>query len=204
MSRDTLEDFARLFPRAFTKMLLPKANFTMIQRMRPLQSSQNFCKEMAALFPDKEFHIGCDETGVKGPCSLNSTFSFERTVLNSVQNVFGKVPAGWEEVLFDAGAATPETIVHAWSRHSPSDITATGRKAIMSASSHFYFTEAGGEYPAGWSKCWYDISTGVPSSQKSLLLGGEASMWTDTYCITNQCGASPPGTSCGQSPLSSL
>ena len=35
---------------------------------------------------------------------------------------------------------------------------------------------------AGWSKCWYDIGTGVPAGQKSLLLGGEMSMWSDTYC----------------------
>ena len=149
--------------------------------------------EMASLFPDEEFHIGCDETGVKGPCSLNSTFSFERTLLNSVQHAFGKIPAGWEEVLFDAGAATPETIVHAWSRHQPAEITATGRKAVMSQGSHFYFTEAAGAYPLGWEKCWFDIATGVPSDQRSLLIGGEASMWTDTYCITNQCGAFPEG-----------
>jgi hypothetical protein len=34
--------------------------------------------------------------------------------------------------------------------------------------------------PTGWARTWYDISTGVPASQRSLLLGGEMSMWTDT------------------------
>jgi len=58
--------------------------------------------EMASLFDDEVFNIGCDETGVKGPCSLESTFRFERTLLSSIQDKFNKTPAGWEEVYFDA------------------------------------------------------------------------------------------------------
>jgi hypothetical protein len=46
--------------------------------------------------------------------------------------------------------------------------------------------EAGPAGPAGWDMCWYDISTGVPTSQLSLLYGGEMSMWTDTYCYVDQ------------------
>ena len=37
---------------------------------------------------------------------------------------------GWEEIFFDAGAATPDTIVNAWARHPASEITKTGRKAV--------------------------------------------------------------------------
>lgn len=54
-------------------------------------------KEMAQLFEDEYFHIGCDETAVKGRCPLDSTFSFERSVLNAVSSM-GKTPVGWEEV----------------------------------------------------------------------------------------------------------
>ena len=79
------------------------------------------------------------------------------------------------------------TIVNAWSWHSASEITATGRKAVESRSSAFYFTSAVPGGPAGWSKVWYDIGTGVPQSQRELLLGGEMSMWTDTYCYIAQC-----------------
>ena len=71
-------------------------------------------QEMAGLFPDPVFHLGCDETGVIGPCTLASTFSLERHLLTAVQQQFNKTPAGWEEILFDAGAATPATIVFAW------------------------------------------------------------------------------------------
>ena len=85
------------------------------------------------------------------PCS---TFALERSVLDYVQANLSKTPAGWEEVrflwrahqlfrfvscvfvpifasmqvLFDAGAATPQTVVYSWSHHNPYEVTATGHK----------------------------------------------------------------------------
>lgn len=94
---------------------------------------------------------------------------------------------GWEEVLFDAGAATNDTIVDGWSRHLAHEITATGRRAVESHSKAFYFTEAAPGGPDGWQNVWYDISTDVPDDEMNLLLGGEMSMWTDTYCYETQC-----------------
>jgi len=146
-------------------------------------------QEMAGLFTDEVFNIGSDETGTKGRCQGNNTEGIERKVLLAIQNEFKKTPEGWEEVFFDAGAATMQTIVNAWSRHKPEEITSTGRRAVESAESHFYFTGAAPGGPEGWSKCWYDIGTGVPASQKKLLLGGEMSMWTDSYCYVEQCGS---------------
>ena len=145
--------------------------------------------EMAGLFDDEVFNIGADETSAKGPCSVNSTFAIERKVVEAITNEYKKTPEGWEELFFDAGAATPNTIVNAWARHSPSEITKTGRKAVESASDHFYFTSPGPAGPAGWSKCHYAIDTGVPADEKHLLLGGEMSMWSDTYCDIDQCGS---------------
>ena len=43
----------------------------------------------------------------------------------------------------------------------------------------------------GWHKLWYDISFDVPAQERSLLLGGEMSMWTDTYCNPRECSAMP-------------
>ncbi len=37
---------------------------------------------------------------------------------------------------------------------------------------------------------YFDVSTGVPASQTPLILGGEVSQWSDTYCFEQQCGAS--------------
>ena len=146
-------------------------------------------KEMASLFPDDVFHIGCDETKVTGRCALNSTFDFERRLATAVEGDFGKVVEGWEELLFDAGAATTSAIVNAWASHRPPEITKTGRQAVESWADHFYFTDPAPGGPAGWARCWYDIASGVPSREAHLLLGGEMSMWSDTYCHTAQCGA---------------
>lgn len=133
--------------------------------------------EMTSLFTDDVFHIGCDETNALGPCTVESTFELERQVLNYVQTSLKKTPAGWEEVLFDAGAATQNTTVFAWSRHDPASIVATGRTTVDNNSTHFYFTEPAPAGPAGWDTCWYGIGQGIPSGQMGLLLGGEMSMW---------------------------
>jgi len=144
-------------------------------------------KEMSGLFSDEVFNIGCDETSKKGTCSKDSTFAIEREMQRYIAEDLGKTPSGWEELLFDAGAAQPNSIVDAWSHHTAGQITATGRKAIESAHHHFYFTSPGAQGPAGWAKCWYNISSTVAAGQGDLLLGGEISMWSDTYCYINEC-----------------
>merc|ERR1712130_228107 len=144
-------------------------------------------KEMTSLFKDEVFNIGCDETGVRGPCTQQSTFALERKLFNAIEKDFGKTPAGWEEAYFNAGAATKNTIVDAWARHTAGQITKTGRRAIESSDHHFYFTQAAAAGPAGWNRCWYNISSTVASTDYHLLLGGEISMWSDTYCYQKQC-----------------
>jgi len=164
----------------FTQMYGTEATYNLVHQV---------LQEMSGLFVDEVFNIGCDETGVVGPCSLNSTFMFERHVLSFIEQDLNKTAAGWEEVQFDAGAATGKTIVNAWARHTAADVINTGHRAIESKNSAFYFTSAAPGGPDGWKRCWYDIATNVNSTGKPLLLGGEMSMWTDTYCITDQCGA---------------
>jgi|EP00945_MAST-04E_sp_MAST-4E-sp1_P004026 hexosaminidase len=149
-------------------------------------------QEMSGLFKDQVFNIGCDETTVEGKCTLNSTFAFERKLLSAIATDFKKVPETWEEGLFDANAATMDTVVNAWARHNASEIIMSGRKAVESKDEWFYFTAAAKGGPEGWTPCWNDISYGVPSDKMDMLLGGEMSMWTDTYCFIDQCGAYPP------------
>ena len=151
--------------------------------------------EMASLFSEQRvFGLGCDETAVLGPCTLNSTFELERSLIKKVQSSsVNKTVSGWEEILFDAGAATGDTIVYAWSQYSPASVAAKGFRAIDSTSRHFYLT-APMSGSTGWDSFWYDINStfaSTPSADPSLLLGGEVSMWTDTYCAGGQqCGAS--------------
>ena len=147
--------------------------------------------EMAALFTDEVFNVGCDETWARGRCTARSVLSFEQRLFNATLNEFKKTPAAWEEVLFDTKSATPQTIIHLFEGgqypyHTPAEVAATGRRVVQSASSHFYFTEAAHGGPAGWSKCYWDISDGMVAN-KSMLLGGEMSMWTDTYCYIDNC-----------------
>jgi N-acetyl-beta-hexosaminidase len=52
--------------------------------------------EMAPLFPEPVLHLGCDETGVVGTCTVESTFAVERLLIDYVQGTLGKTPAGWE------------------------------------------------------------------------------------------------------------
>ena len=150
--------------------------------------------EMAALFTDEVFHIGADETFVKAGaterCHPNTTALLERHVVEAVARDFKKTPAGWEQVLFLTGAATNDTIVYAYMSNA-SRVTATGHKAVVANGSSLYFTAAAPGGAAGWDKVWYDIGFDVPPGERSLLLGGEMSMWTDTYCSPRECGAMP-------------
>ena len=45
-----------------------------------------------------------------------------------------------------------------------------------------YFTLAAPGGPKGWSMLYFDMAQGVPPQEKKLVLGGEMSMWADTYC----------------------
>ena len=148
--------------------------------------------EMAGLFPDPVFHIGADETSPRGRCTAESTFALERQLLQSLTSpAVNKTPAGWEEALLVSDVAAPGTILYAWNRDSPAQIIARGHKAIASAGTHWYVVgpPSPPTFPAGWAPFWYDARDGIPAANLSELLGAEASVWTDFYCITDQCGA---------------
>lgn len=155
-------------------------------------------KEMSELFVDEVFNIGCDETAAKGVCDVDTTFAFERRLFQAIAEEFGKTPEGWEEALFVENAATNNTIVNAWARHTAAEIVSRGYRAVESNDNAFYFTEAGPGGPAGWKRCWYNIATGIENeTQRKMVLGGEMSMWSDTYCYINQCGSAGSGSPVG-------
>lgn len=69
--------------------------------------------EMSSLFEDNVFNIGCDETGVKGPCTLESTFALERRVFNAIAQELKKTPEGWEvRILAHSFASARITVAH--------------------------------------------------------------------------------------------
>lgn len=65
---------------------------------------------------------------------------------------------------------------------------ARGHRAIESHAPWFYLNHIG-----PWTNLWQDIGQQVPAENKSMLLGGETSMWTDDFCYEEQCGAFGPG-----------
>ena len=142
--------------------------------------------EMSALFPDDVFNIGCDETRATGRCTQQDTYSIERELQSYITTDLKKTPSGWEELL-TADATTPSTIVSTWDRRHPIDVTKKGLYAIESAEKHFYYTQSAASGANGWAPSWYNISTDLPYNQTHLLLGGEVSMWTDTYLYIAGC-----------------
>jgi hexosaminidase len=146
--------------------------------------------EMAALFPDVVLHIGGDEAqyGTTGPCTIAASKSLEQKVMKKVA-ALGKQPMGWQEILLETGAATsiPGAIIETWSKAGL--WAQTGHPAVEALPSSLYLngaaTSAGyvhGSYRPG---VWLDITSGaLNASNAHLMLGGEASMWTDQYLGT--------------------
>ncbi|XP_065197326.1 beta-hexosaminidase subunit beta-like [Sycon ciliatum] len=149
---------------------------------RTVATLKALLSEMATLFPDKLFHIGCDETRVTDTCPLVMTRKMEQELQQHLAGL-GKTPVGWEEILFSSKAALPGTVINTWKMESASQATAADYQAVASSLPHFYVNYVSTTY----DKLWTDIGASVPAKQHSLLLGGEFSMWSDNYCYRLQC-----------------
>ena len=77
------------------------ATCTTIRPVRSLTLCTVCCARWrSSLFPDEVLHLGCDETAMTGPCSLDSTFDLERKgkLATAVALEFRNTPEGWEEI----------------------------------------------------------------------------------------------------------
>lgn len=169
-------------------------------------------KEMAGLFPDEYFSLGMDETcsphncTYVPPCSFNNTASLEGAALRQL-GALGKTPLAFDEALFGQKAATADTAILAWQAQTPHMVAAAGHAAVEASGSSFYLngvtqtawhswldvTNPGGAFPQGRQP-----NDPLPPSLRHLLLGGEASMWSDNYAYTAQCH---PGATSGGRPM---
>ncbi len=150
-----------------------------------------FVGEMTALFPDAYFHIGGDECdgkewkanahiqefmkahGIKDNAALQSTFTGK---IQAIVTRHHKIPVGWDEVL---QPDTPkDVVVQSW--RGPKGLAAAarqGNRVMLSngyyidlnqpASQHYLVDPLGGD------------ATSLTSEQKTLVLGGEATMWSE-------------------------
>jgi hexosaminidase len=141
--------------------------------------------EMRGVFVDELMHFGADETATTTKCPLSNTKGLEQFVLDVIQTDLNTTAVAWEEILFTTAAANNATIVNGWSRHTATEIVKLGYRAIESDAGAFYLNHVTTPYQGMWK----DIAPNTTATQRAMVLGGEASMWTDDTCMSEECGA---------------
>ena len=156
-----------------------------------------FIGEMAALFPDAYFHTGGDECdasewegnprvqeymrahGIKDGAALQAIFTAR---VEKIVAGHKKIMVGWDEVL---QPNTPKNVViQSWrGQGSLADAAQRGYRGVLSWGYYLDLNQSAAEHylvdPLGAG-----AATLTPE-QKSLILGGEAAMWTDIVSYEN-------------------
>lgn len=151
----------------------------------------SFIGEMTALFPDAYFHIGGDECNGKEWNANPQIQSFMRAhnIANNaalqayftakVQKIVaahGKTMEGWDEVL---QPGTPkDVVIQSWRGQASLDEAARrGYRSLLSTGYYIDLNQTASEHyqvdPLG------DGAASLTPQQKSLILGGEAAMWSE-------------------------
>src|SRR5882757_1793101 len=147
--------------------------------------------EMAALFPDAYFHVGGDENdgkewdrnsriqqfmkdhGIKDNAGLQAYFS---TKVQKIVAGHGKIMVGWDEVL---QPDTPkDVVIQSW--RGPQFVGQAvkgGNRALLSAGYYIDLNHSAVEHysadPEG------DGPTTLSDEERKIILGGEATMWSE-------------------------
>ena len=149
-----------------------------------------FFAEMTALFPDAYFHIGGDECngkewdrnprikdymrahGLKNDEALQAYFT---TRVQELVTKHGKIPIGWDEIL---QPNTPKQVmIQSWrGQESVADAAKRGHNVILSSGYYIDLSEPASQHyavdPLG-------KAAGLTSEEKSHILGGEATIWSE-------------------------
>jgi hexosaminidase len=155
------------------------------------QFLDRFLGEMTSLFPDAYFHIGGDECdgkewdanpkiqayilthGLKDNAALQSQFTARLQKLVAAHH---KIMEGWDEVL---QPDTPrEVVIHSW--RGPSGLAAAARQGNRALLSNGYYIDL--NQPASYHYLTDPLGGDAASltpEQKALVLGGEATMWSE-------------------------
>ncbi len=149
-----------------------------------------FFGEMAALFPDPYLHIGGDEVeghhwdanpdvqafkkkhGLADNHALQAYFN---TRLLRILTRHGKRMVGWDEI-FQPGLPT-DIVIHSW--RGTEALVGSARKGYQSILSNGYYIDLC--QPAETHYLNDPLPPGSPldEAQKALVLGGEATMWSE-------------------------
>ena len=156
-----------------------------------------FIDEMAALFPDSYFHAGGDECDVKEWEGNSRIQDFMRThaikdgaalqvlFTAKIQKIIAgrkKIMVGWDEVL---QPDTPkDVVIQSWrGPNSLAEAARNGYRGVLSSGYYIDLNQSAAEHylvdPLG------DSAATLTADQKSRVLGGEATMWTDIVSHEN-------------------
>ena len=165
----------------------------------------NIIKEVAALFPSKTIHIGGDEVnmdnwkhcphcqelmkkeGMKDEIELLNYFVRK---LENIVNKYGKVMAGWDEII-DGGELKPSTTVYAWkSVKRGIESVKKGQPTVFMVGEYCYFDMK--QTPAERGHNWAGIvstektysldptgALNLTPEQEKLILGPQGALWTE-------------------------
>ena len=150
-----------------------------------------FIGEMAKLFPDHYFHIGGDEVNGKAwdanlkiqefkkAHNYESNEELQTYFSQRVQklvNKHGKAAIGWDEIFVPG--APKDIVIHSW--RGPKSLSAAAKEGYRGILSNGYYIDL------MWSAARHyavDPLSGpaadLTPEQKQLVLGGEATMWSE-------------------------
>jgi len=156
-----------------------------------------FIGEMAALFPDRYFHIGGDEVngkewdanpkiqlfmrahGLKSNADLQAYFN---TRVQKIVAKHGKYMEGWDEIL---RPDLPKSIViQSWrGQKSLAEAAKQGYRGLLSSG---YYLDLNQSAAAHYTvDPFTDATAGLSDAEKEKILGGEACMWGEYVAAEN-------------------
>uniref|UniRef100_A0A182VFS0 Beta-hexosaminidase n=1 Tax=Anopheles merus TaxID=30066 RepID=A0A182VFS0_ANOME len=155
----------------------------------------NLFREVIEVFPDQYVHLGGDEVGFEcwasNPNILeymkqNRLYSFEMLEEKFIQRIVDQIDVlnrsslVWQEVYVNGVRLPKGTVVHVWTGNRQdllNKITRDGLPALLSSCWYLDHLSTGGDWRKFYNCDPHDfIGTG---QQKSLVLGGEACMWSE-------------------------
>jgi len=149
-----------------------------------------FFKEMAGLFPDPYLHIGGDEVEghqwdanpaiqafkkKNGLADNNALQAFFNQRLLKILAKHGKKMVGWDEI-FQPGLPT-DIVIHSW--RGPKSLIEAAGKGYQSVLSNGYYIDLCQPAEAHYLNDPLPADSPLDETRKSLVLGGEATMWSE-------------------------
>lgn len=189
--------------------ILTACGFPFVGKLGPLDPTKNetytfmrsLLEEVVRVFPDEYVHLGGDEVGfecwktstiIREFMKRNNITTFTQLEEKYIQQIVDMVIAlkrrsiVWQEVFENGVRLAPETLVHIWTGDTPKllkKVTSSGLPALVSTCWYLDHLKTGGD----WRKYYVCDLHDFPGNEteKSLVIGGEACMWSESVDNSN-------------------